>query len=150
MRKTKPPPNPDLPAIPTRDAVRTPLFWLLYEHHKALAENWRGHRVKWPAVCAWAAAHGVCDQHGNAILPGTVKKTWARVCALVEHEKAEREARQRPAHLRSPAVNQAPAIAVAVVNPSNRSQPAPAQEMASAEERVAALNAYIRQRSGRS
>ncbi len=150
MRKTKPPPNPDLPAIPTRDAVRTPLFWLLYEHHKAFAESWRGHRVKWPTVCAWAAAHGVSDQQGNAIQPGTAKKVWARVCAVKAQEKADREARQRPAHVRSPAINQAPTVATPVVNPPNRSQPAPAQGMASAEERVAALNAYIRQRSGRS
>ncbi len=145
MRKTKPAPSLDLPAAPAREAVRTPLFWLLYDNHARLSETWSSNRVSWPAVCVWAAAHGVADQRPNA-----VRMTWARVCAVRAQEKADREARQRPAHVRSPASNQTPGVVAPVVNPPNRSQPAPAQGRASGAERVAALNAIINQRSGRS
>jgi len=145
MRKTKPTPSPDLPAAPAREAVRTPLFWLLYDNHARLSETWGSNRVKWPAVCAWAAAHGVSDQRPNA-----ARMTWARVCSVRAQEKADREAKQRPAHVRSPAASHAPAVAAPLPSLPNRSQPTPAQGMASAEERVAALNAIIERRSGRS
>lgn len=146
MRKTKPTPNPDLPAAPAREAVRTPLFWLLYDNHARLSETWGSNRVRWPAVCAWAAAHGVPDQRSDA-----ARMTWARVCAVKAQEKADREARQRPAHVRSPAVDQAPPVAAPALN---RSQPAPAQSGPGQEfdpdEHIAKLKATIARRSGRS
>ncbi len=151
MRK-KTPGSPTLPPAILRDTARSSLFWLLYEHHDALVETWRHRRANWLAVCAWAAEQQIADRDGKPIRADTARadaarKTWERVCAVKAQEKADREARQRPAHVRSPAINQAPTVATPV---ANRSQPAPAQGMASAEERVAALNAYIRQRSGRS
>jgi len=149
MRKTKPTPSPDLPTAPAREAVRTPLFWLLYDNHARLSENWAGNRVKWATVCAWAAAHGVPDQPPNA-----VRMTWARVCAEKAHERAKWEAKPRPVHLRSPAVNQPPAVAVPVTNPPNRSHPAPAQtnpgEEFDVEQHLADIRATIAHRSGRS
>lgn len=144
MCKIKTPPNPDLPAAPTRDAVRTPLFWLLYEHHEPFAEGWRGHRVKWPAVCAWAAAHGVSDQQGNAIQPGTAKKAWARVCALKAQEKAEREARRRPSLNPTPRQTLPPPPVAA---PTRAEVPETPQS--DAEKRMALMQARINQRSGR-
>ncbi len=142
MRKTKPTPSPNLPAAPAREAVRTPLFWLLYDSHARLSENWDGNRIRWAAVCAWAAAHGVPDQ-----LPNAVRMTWARVCAAKAHEKAKREAKQRPAYARSPPTSQPPPVAA---SSPNRSHPPPAQGAASAEDVVDELNAFIRRRSGRS
>lgn len=146
MRKTKPTPNTDLPAAPAREAVRTPLFWLLYDNHARLSGTWGSNRVRWPAVCAWAAAHGVPDQR-----PDAARMTWARVCAVKAQERADREARQRPAHVRSPAVNQPPAMAAP---PPNRLQPAPAQgspgQGFDPDEHIARLRATIAQRSGRS
>ncbi len=151
MRKTKTTPKKaDLPDSVLLGQERSRLFWLLYDHHAVLETRWRGRRVDWRAVCAWAVAEGGMNAKGGLPTPNLAKQTWRRVCHLRAREKAEREARQRPAHLRSPVVNQTPAVVAAVVNSSNRSQPAPTQEVASAEERVAALNAYIRQRSGRS
>ena len=143
MRKTKPTPSPDLLAAPAREAVRTPLFWLLYDNHARLSETWDGNRVRWATVCAWAAAHGVPDQP-----PDAVRMTWARVCAAKAHEKAKREAKQRPAPMRSPAVNHVPAIAPP---PQSRSQPSAPQEtpQSDVERRMALMRAKINQRSGR-
>ena len=148
MRKTKPTPSPDLPGAPAREAVRTPLFWLLYDNHARLSENWDGNRVRWATVCAWAAAHGVPDQPTNA-----VRMTWARVCAVKAHEKAKREAKPRPAHLRSPAISQPPPVAAPVTNPPTRSQPTPAQADAGqafdADAYIAEMRADLAHRSGR-
>lgn len=151
MRKKAAAP-PALPPTILRDTTRSPLFWLLYEHHDALAETWRHRRANWLAVCAWAAEQQTTDRDGDPLKvdagrADAARKTWDRVCAVKAQEKADREAKQRPAYARSPAISQAPPVAA----PSpDRSHPAPAQGMASAEERVAALNAFIRQRSGRS
>ena len=154
MRKKAPAP-PALPPAILRDTARSPLFWLLYEHHDALVETWRHRRANWLAVCAWAAEQQVADHDGkpikvDAARADAARKIWERVCTAKAQEKADREAKQRPAYARSPAVNQAPAVAAPVANLPNRSHPAPAKGMASAEERVAALNAIIDQRSGRS
>jgi hypothetical protein len=143
MRKAKPQPDPDLPAAPIRGAVRTPLFWLLYEHHEALAESWRGHRVRWPEVCAWAAAHGVSDKQGNAIQPTAAKKAWVRVQALKAREKAEREARHRPSLNPTPRSTLPPAVGA----PTRAEVPrAPQSDV---ERRLAEMKATINRRSGR-
>ena len=149
---------PALPSTILRDNARSPLFWLLYEHHDALTETWRHRRANWLAVCTWAAEEQIADQDGkpikaDAARADAARKTWDRVCAVKAQEKVRQEAKPRPVHLRSPAVSQAPVVTPRVTNPPNppnRSHPAPAQGMASAEERVAALNAIIDQRSGRS
>lgn len=149
MRKTKPTPSPNLPAAPAREAVRTPLFWLLYDNHARLSEEWNGNRVRWATVCAWAAAHGVPDQPPNA-----VRMTWARVCAAKAHERAKREAKQRPAHARSPATSKAPPVAAPAANLPNRSHPPTAQinpgEEFDVEQHLADVQATIARRSGRS
>lgn len=152
----KPPPPPDLPPPAVlRGTARTPLFWLLYEHHEMLAESWRHRRASWPAVCSWAAEQQVLNREGKPVKSHAARKTWARVCDLKVQEQADREAKQRPAPAHSPAVKRAPPgaaspVAAPSLNLPNRSHPAPAQGMASAEERVAALNAIIDRRSGRS
>lgn len=115
----------------TRETTRTPLFWLLYDRHAELSETWCGHRVRWPVVCAWVASCGVTDKQGKALAPGAVKMTWRRVCAAKAEEQAAKPA---PAPVR-------PSYA--------RPQPAPTQAQTSAGERVAALNAIIDRRSGR-
>ena len=147
---------PALPPAILRDTARSPLFWLLYEHHDALAETWRHRRANWRAVCAWAAEQQVPDRDGKPIIADAARadaarKTWERVCAVKAQEEAERQARQRPAHVRSPAVNHAPAVAAL---PPNRSQPAPAQSGPGQEfdpdEHIAKLKATIARRSGRS
>ena len=115
----------------TRDTTRTPLFWLLYDRYAELSETWHGHRVKWPVVAAWVQACGLTDRQGKAIQPGAIKMTWRRVCAAKAEEQAAKPA---PAPVRSSYA---------------RPQPAPTQAQTSAEERVAALNAIIDRRSGR-
>lgn len=90
-------PKPNFPPPPVRDFVRTPLFWLLYDHHAELSETWRGSRVRWPVVCAWAAARGVADRQGKPIQPGAAKMCWRRVCAAKAEEGARQAARPRPA-----------------------------------------------------
>lgn len=154
MRKAKPQPDPDPLAAPIRGAVRTPLFWLLYEHHEALAANWRGHRVKWPDVCAWATAHGVSDKRGNAIKPTAAKKAWVRVQALKAREQAEREAKRRPSIHPTPRQTLPPPVATPRALPPDRSHPAPAQgtgqvDEADLERRMALTQATINRRSGR-
>lgn len=148
MRKAKVPPGVPEPVL--QGSERSALFWLLHQHHDTLSEKWNGRRVDWNLVSVWAETQQAWDRNGQTPHPNTARKTWQRVRALVEREKAEREAKRHPARMRSPAINQAPAVAAPVVNPPNRSHPAPAQGMASAEERVAALNAIIDRRSGRS
>ena len=143
MRKAKPQPDPDPLAAPIRGAVRTPLFWLLYEHHEALAENWRGHRVKWLEVCAWAAAHGVSDKRGNAIQPTAAKKAWVRVQALKAREKAEREANRRPSLYPTPRSTLPPPVAA----PTQAEVPKTPQS--DVEERKAIMRAQINRQSGR-
>lgn len=146
MRKTKPTPSPNLPAAPARKAVRTPLFWLLHDNHARLSEDWDGNRVRWATVCAWAAAHGVPDQQPNA-----VRMTWARVCAAKAHEKAKREAKQRPAYVRSPATSHPPPVAAPAPNRSHPplAQPNPGTEF-DIEQHLADVQATIARRSGRS
>jgi hypothetical protein len=121
----------------TRETTRTPLFWLLHDHYDQLSETWRGNRVRWPVVCGWVAACGITDKHGRPLQPGAVKMTWRRVCAAKGEEQAAKPA---PAPVRSPTVSRAPAMP----------QPAPAQAIPSAEERVAKLQETIYRRSGRS
>lgn len=128
-----------LPPIPIRDFVRTPLFWLLYDHHAELSETWRGSRVRWPVVCAWATASGVTDREGRPLQPGAVKMCWRRVCAAKVEEQAEQTAKPTPAPVRSPVVNRVPAMP----------QSAPAQRDDSVAERMALMTAKINQRSGR-
>jgi len=137
MRKTKTPPTPSSPATLTRDAIRTPLFWLLYEHHDALVASWRGHRVKWPVVCAWAAEQQVSAEAEIA------RKTWARVCALKAREKAEREARQRLPLVPTPRQTSPPPVAA----PTRAAVPETPQS--DVERRMALMQAKINQRSGR-
>jgi hypothetical protein len=148
MRKTKTTPTKaDLPDAVLLGQERSRLFWLLYEHHAVLATRWRGRRVDWRAVCAWAIAEGGMNAKGEPPTPNLAKQTWRRVCDLHAREKADREAKQRPAYARSPATSQPPPVAA----PSpNRSHPPPAQGAASAEDVVDELNAFIRRRSGRS
>jgi hypothetical protein len=150
---------PALPSTILRDNARSPLFWLLYEHHDALTETWRHRRANWLAVCTWAAEERIADQDGklikaDAARADAARKTWERVCAVKAQEKARQEAKPRPVHLRSPAVNQPPAVAVAVVNPPNRSHPPPAQdspgEEFDVEQHMADIRATIAHRSGRS
>lgn len=148
MRKAKVPPGIPEPVL--QGSERSALFWLLYQHHDALTQKWKGRRVDWNLVSAWAETQQAWDRNGQTPRPNTARKTWERVRALVAHERAEREAKPRPTYLRSPAVNQAPPVTAPSPNPPNRSHPAPAQGMPSAEERVAALNATINRRSGRS
>jgi len=131
MRKTT------LPTTPTRDAVRTPLFWLFYEHHDALVASWHGHRVKWPVVCAWAAEQRVSAEVEIA------RKTWARVCALKAQEKTEREARRRPPLVPTPRQTFPPPVAA-----PTRAE-VPETSRSDAEKRMALMQARINQRSGR-
>lgn len=131
MRKTT------LPTTPTRDAVRTPLFWLFYEHHDALVASWHGHRVKWPVVCAWAAEQRVSAEGEIA------RKTWARVCALKAQEKTEREARRRPPLVLTPRQTLPPPVAA-----PTRAE-VPETSRSDAEKRMALMQARINQRSGR-
>ena len=147
MRKTKTTSTKaDLPDAVLLGQERSRLFWLLYDHHAVLATRWRGRRVDWRTVCAWAIAEGGMNAKGEPPTPNLAKQTWRRVCHLHAREKADREARQRPAYARSPATSQAPPV----VAPSpNRSHPPAAQEAASADDVVDELNAFIRQRSGR-
>ena len=154
MRKKAPAP-PALPPAILRDTARSPLFWLLYEHHDALVETWRHRRANWLAVCTWAAEQQIADHDGklirvDAARADAARKTWERVCVAKAQEKADREAKPRPAYARSPTISQPPPVAAPADNPPNRSHSAPAKGMASAEERVAALNAIIDRRSGRS
>lgn len=148
MRKTKVPPGVPEPVL--QGSERSALFWLLYQHHDTLSKKWSGRRVDWNLVSAWAETQQAWDRNGQTPRSNTARKTWERVRVLVAHEKAEREAKQRPTHMRSPVVNHAPAAAALSPNTPNRSHPAPAQGMPNAEERVAALNAIIDRRSGRS
>ena len=158
MRKKAAAP-PALPPTILRDTTRSPLFWLLYEHHDALAETWRHRRANWLAVCAWAAEQQTTDRDGeplkvDAARADAARKTWERVCAVKAQEKADREARQRPAYARSPAISKAPPVAAPAVNPLNRSHPAPAQtnpgEEFDVEQHLADVQATIAHRSGRS
>lgn len=148
MRKAKVPPGIPEPVL--KGSERSALFWLLYQHHDALWDKWNGRRVDWKLVSAWAETQQAWDRNGRTPQPDTAQRTWHRVRALIARERAEQQAKPRSAHLRSPTINQAPAVAAPATNPPNRSHPAPAQGMASAEERVAALNAIIDRRSGRS
>lgn len=134
-------PKLNLAPPPFRDFVRTPLFWLLYDHHAELSETWRGSRVRWPVVCAWVAARGVTDREGKAIQPGAAKMCWRRVMAAKaeEEEEAEQAAKPAPAYVRPPAVARAPAMP----------QPAPAQGNDSVEERMRFMRATINRRFGR-
>lgn len=150
---------PALPSTILRDNARSPLFWLLYEHHDALTETWRHRRANWLAVCTWAAEEQVADQNGkpikaDAARADAARKTWDRVRVVKAQEKAERDAKPRPVHLRSPTVSQAPAVAPRVTNPPNRSHPAPAQtspgEEFDVEQHLADIRATIAHRSGRS
>ena len=155
MRKKASAP-PALPPTILRDTARSPLFWLLYEHHDALAETWRHRRANWLAVCAWAAERQTLDRDGkplrvDAAGADAARKTWERVCAVKAQEKADREARQRPAYVRTPAINQPPLVAA----PSpNRSHPPAAQPNPGAdfdvEQHLADVQATIARRSGRS
>ena len=145
MRKAKPQPDPDPLAAPIRSAVRTPLFWLLYRHHEALAESWRGHRVKWPEVCAWAAAHGVSDKRSNAIQPTAAKKAWVRVQALKAQEKDEREAKRRPSLTPTPRQTLPPPVAT----PTRAEIPGTPQSDVEVKERIARTMAKINRASGR-
>ena len=120
----------------TRETTRTPLFWMLHDRHAELSATWHGHRVKWPVVAAWVASCGITDKQGKAIQPGAIKMTWRRVCAAVAEEQAAKPA---PTPVRSPAVPRAPAMP----------QPAPAQAIPSAEERIAKMQETIWRRSGR-
>ena len=98
---------PALPPAILRDTARSPLFWPLYEHHDTLAETCRHRRANWRAVCAWAAEQQVPDRDGkpikaDAARADAARKTWERVCAVKAQERADREVKQRPAHVRSP------------------------------------------------
>ena len=148
MRKTKATPKEaDLPDSVLLGQERSRLFWLLYDNHAVLEARWRGRRVDWRAVCAWAIAEGGMNAKGEPPTPNLAKQTWRRVCHLHAREKADREARQRPAYVRSPVTSLPPPVAA----PSpNRSHPAPAQKTASVADRLVALNATIDRRSGRS
>ncbi len=155
MRKTKTASKKaDLPDTVLLGQERSRLFWLLYGHHAVLETRWRGRRVDWRAVCAWAIAEGGMNAKGEPPTPNLAKQTWRRVCHLHGREEAERGARQRRTPLRSPAVNQPPAVAVPVTNPPNRSHPAPAQtspgEEFDVEQHLADIRATIAHRSGRS
>ena len=152
MRKTKTTPTKaDLPDAVLLGQERSRLFWLLYDHHAVLATRWRGRRVDWRAVCAWAIAEGGMNAKGEPPTPNLAKQTWRRVCDLHAREKADREARQRPAYARSPAINQAPPVAA--LSP-NRSHPPAAQaspgEEFDVEQHLADIQATIARRSGRS
>lgn len=154
MRKAKTTPQKaDLPDAVLLGQERSRLFWLLYDHHAVLETRWRGRRVDWRAVCAWAVAEGSMNAKGEPPTPNLAKQTWRRVCHLHAWEKADREARPRPVHLRSPAVNQAPAVAAPVANPPNRSHPPPAQADAGqefdADAYIAEMRAGLAHRSGR-
>lgn len=155
----KPSPPPDLPPPAVlHGTARTPLFWLLYEHHEMLTESWRHRRASWPEVCSWAAGRQVLDRDGKPVKPHAARKTWARVCDLKEQERADREAKQRPAPARSPTVKRVPPgavppVAAPVTNPPTRSQPTPAQADAGqefdADQYIAEMRADLAHRSGR-
>ena len=155
MRK-KAPAATALPPVILRDNVRSPLFWLLYEHHDALVETWRNRRANWLAVCTWAAEQQTTDRNGeplkvDAARADAARKTWERVCAVKAQEKADREARQRPAYVRSPATSQPPPVAAPSPNRSHppAAQPNPGGEF-DVEQHLADVQATIARRSGRS
>lgn len=120
----------------TRETTRTPLFWLLHDHHEQLSGTWGGNRVRWPVVCGWVAACGITDKQGRALQPGAVKMTWRRVCAAKAEEQAAKPAL---VPVRSPAVTRAPAMP----------QPVPAQDIPSAEERIRKMQETVYRRTGR-
>lgn len=139
---------PEIPETVLRSTERSPLFWLLHQHHAVLAARWKVQRVDWKAVCTWAGTQQAWDRTGSIPKPGTAQKTWQRVCRQHAREKAEREAKLRPAHLRSPAVNHVPVIAPP---PQSRSHPPAPQETSQSdvERRMALMQATINRRSGR-
>ena len=152
MRKVKTTPKKaNLPDAVLLGQERSRLFWLLYDHPPVLEARWRGRRVDWRAVCAWAVTECCLTANGEPPTPNLAKQTWRRVCHLHAREKAERETRQRMAYVRSPVVNQVPPVAAL---PPNRSQPVPAQSGPGQEfdpdEHIANLKATIARRSGRS
>ena len=146
MRKAKV--SPGVPEPVLKGSERSALFWLLYQHHDALWDKWNGRRVDWKLVSAWAEAQQAWDRNGRTPQPDTAQRTWHRVRALVAREKAERQAKQRPAHVRSPAINHVPVIAPP---PQSRSQPPAPQEtpQSDVERRMAEMKAMINRRSGR-
>ena len=154
MRKAKTTTKASVPDAVLLGQERSRLFWLLYEHHAELEATWRVRRVNWRAVCAWAVTEGGMNAKGDPPTPKLAKLTWERVCQLHARERAAREARQRPSHARSPAVNQAPPVAPSWATPPNRSHPPEAQgagqtEEADLERRMALTRAMINRRSGR-
>jgi len=141
MRKKKA--VPEVPDTVLRSTERSPLFWLLYQHHAVLAPRWKVQRVDWQAVCAWAETQQAWDNTGSVPKPGTAQKTWQRVCHLHAREKAEREARRRPPLVPTPRQTLPPPVAA----PTGAK--APETPQADVERRMALMRAKINQRSGR-
>ncbi len=144
MRKAKTTPKKaDLPDTVLLGQERSRLFWLLYDHYAVLETRWRGRRVDWRAVCAWAVAEGGMNAKGEPPTPNLAKQTWRRVCHLHGREKAAREARRRPPLLPTPRQTLPPPVAA----PTPAKVPETPQS--DAEERMALMQARINQRSGR-
>ena len=141
MRKKKA--VPEVPETVLRSTERSPLFWLLYEHHALLASRWEVQRADWRAVCAWAETQQAWDKTGRTPTPGTAQKTWQRVCLQHAREKAQREAQRRPSLIPTPRQTLPPAV----VAPTRAEVPKTPQS--DVEERMALMKAKINRRSGR-
>ena len=105
MRK-KPRPDPPIPDL--LGTEHSPLYWLFHRRHAELTAIWKGERIRWPAVGAWAAEQEAWAGTGEPPKPETARKTWKRVCAAKAREQAERQAKQRPARVPTPRANVPP------------------------------------------
>lgn len=124
-----------IPEAVVQGTERSSLFWLLYESHARLSKQWRGRRISWPAVCAWAEQEGAFDRTGGVPKPNTAKMTWRRVCELKEREKEERASKRRLPVIPTPSrVAQPTAVRPSAQGPANA---------------ISALMDTIERRSGR-
>lgn len=68
-----------------REPGRSSLFWDFYDNHAAMLRAKGVGRFHWKDLTARVSARGLTDANGNAPDQQTTKKTWHRVCQLLQY-----------------------------------------------------------------